>query len=171
MLMVVVNLYFMTAEQRAAVADIPITPDEQARLALTAAWETTGRAYALEHSTRPATIALALSTNPLAMLAWVGEKFVEWSDNRYPIPLNTVLSMASFYWFTNSFGRGMWAYSLAGGPLPSLVTSKPFGFSSYLREIATVPQAWAEHLFPSLVFHKTHDRVSHFHLSSGRNNT
>ena len=69
-LMVVVNLYFMSAEQRAAVADIPITPEEQTRLALGAAWDATGRAYATEHSTRPATIALALSTNPLALLAW-----------------------------------------------------------------------------------------------------
>ena len=91
----------------------------------------------------------------------MGEKFIEWSDNRYPLSLDTILSMASFYWFTNSFGRGMWGYSLAGGPLPSLVTSKPFGFSSYSREIASVPRAWAEHLFPNLVFYKAHDRVSH----------
>ena len=63
-------MYLMTAEQSAAVVNIPVTPEEQARLARGAAWAKTGNAYAFEHGTRPSTISLTLSTNPLAMLAW-----------------------------------------------------------------------------------------------------
>jgi hypothetical protein len=63
-------MYMMTAEQSAAVVNIPVTPEEQARLVQGAAWAKTGIAYAFEHGTRPSTISLTLSTNPLAMLAW-----------------------------------------------------------------------------------------------------
>jgi microsomal epoxide hydrolase len=35
-----------------------------------AAWMKKGLAYALEHGTRPATVGLAISSNPLALLAW-----------------------------------------------------------------------------------------------------
>lgn len=95
----------------------------------------------------------------------MGEKFVEWSDNRFPISLNTILSLTSFYWFTESFGRGMWAYrelmGIVGGGIPVLPLSltKPFGYSSFHTEISAFPRAWAEHLFPNLVLYKAHDKV------------
>jgi microsomal epoxide hydrolase len=93
----------------------------------------------------------------------MGEKFIEWSDNRFPLSLNTILSMTSFYWFTNSFGRGLWGYSFDTSriPVPFSLT-KPFGYSSYPIEIAALPKAWAEHLYPNLVFYRTHDKGGHF---------
>lgn len=33
-------------------------------------WAQTGLAFALEHGTRPATVGLAIASNPLALLAW-----------------------------------------------------------------------------------------------------
>ena len=33
-------------------------------------WQITGTAYSSEHRTRPATIGFALSSSPLALLAW-----------------------------------------------------------------------------------------------------
>jgi len=96
----------------------------------------------------------------------MGEKFIEWSDNRYPLSLKTILTMVSLYWFTDSYGRSMWAYRslirTVGGPLTPMPFSftKPLGFSAFQVELATVPQPWAEHLFPNLVFYGNHDRVS-----------
>ncbi|RFU74149.1 epoxide hydrolase [Trichoderma arundinaceum] len=40
----------------------------------------TATAYALMHSTRPSTAGLVLMSNPLGLLAWIGEKFLDWSD-------------------------------------------------------------------------------------------
>src|SRR5689334_21865915 len=103
----------------------------------------------------------------------MSEKFIEWSDNRYPIPLNTILSITSFYWFTNSFERALWPYrlqtSMAGSAPDFLKISltKPFGYSWYRSEITVLPRTWAEHLFPNLVFHKTHDKVCRFCLRWG----
>ncbi|KAK3360630.1 Alpha/Beta hydrolase protein [Lasiosphaeria hispida] len=162
------NMYFLTPEQSLAVANISVTAEEAAQLKVAAAWGSTGSAYAFEHGTRPSTIALVLSTSPVAMLTWMGEKFVEWSDNRDPLTLDTILSLVSFYWLTNSFGRAMWSYrsltSIIGGPLPTMPTSliKPFGYSAFPVEIATLPESWAEYLFPNLVFYKRHELGGHF---------
>jgi len=52
-----------------------------------------GLAYAKEHGTRPATIGLALSASPLAMLCWIGEKFLEWTDD--DPPLDDILASVS----------------------------------------------------------------------------
>ncbi|KAK3294619.1 Alpha/Beta hydrolase protein [Chaetomium fimeti] len=160
-LLVLLTPPFMSANATAAVAGIPVTPAEQAQLARSAIWGSKGTAYVSEHGTRPSTIALALSTNPLAMLSWMGEKFIEWSDNRFPLSLNTILSLTSFYWFTNSFGRGLWAYSFETSRIPVPFSStKPFGYSAYPLEVTAFPKAWAEHLYPNLVLYRTHDKVS-----------
>src|SRR6266511_1159575 len=62
----------------------------------------------------------------------MGEKFIEWSDNRFnPLSLDTIISFVSFYWHTKSYGRAMWSYrsltSIIGGALPAfpLSLSKP----------------------------------------------
>lgn len=47
-----------------------LSPDEKERLESLHGWVAHGMAYALEHGTRPATLGLALSTSPLALLAW-----------------------------------------------------------------------------------------------------
>lgn len=64
------NMLFLTANQSAAVVDIPITAEEKKQQDFVNAWAQTGSAYAAEHGTRPSTIALVLNTNPLAMLTW-----------------------------------------------------------------------------------------------------
>lgn len=46
-------------------------------------WEwfkTQGIGYAVVHATRPGTVGLALASSPLALLAWVAEKFLDWTD-------------------------------------------------------------------------------------------
>lgn len=47
-----------------------LTPEELHIIERTETWRQTGLAYALEHGTRPATAGLAISSSPLALLAW-----------------------------------------------------------------------------------------------------
>ncbi|KAF4951269.1 hypothetical protein FSARC_12968 [Fusarium sarcochroum] len=142
-------------------ADLPgslvdVTEEEKQHLERAKEWRKTGMGYALEQSTRPATIGLALSANPLALLAWVGEKFIEWSDK--PIPLDTILGIVSLYWLTDSYPRTIWSYrSIAREGLHGLATSeeKPLGYAVFNHELSIVPQAWAKRLYPNmLVYHK-----------------
>ncbi|RTE73525.1 hypothetical protein BHE90_012037 [Fusarium euwallaceae] len=41
---------------------------------------TNGTAYALIQATRPSTVGIAIGSSPVALLAWIGEKMIEWSD-------------------------------------------------------------------------------------------
>ncbi|KAK9789088.1 putative Epoxide hydrolase N-terminal domain-containing protein [Seiridium cardinale] len=67
-----------------------------------------GSAYALEHATKPATIGLTLSASPLAMLAWVGEKFLDWTDE--DPSLEIILESVTLYWLSGCFSTSLWPY-------------------------------------------------------------
>lgn len=124
-----------------------------------------GSAYAALHGTRPATIGLVLSTSPLALLGWIGEKYLEWSDE--PPSLDHILDAASLYWFTESFPRSIFPYRNAEPPPNNLHgTDKyylhvPFGYSYFPKEIAPCPVAWVRSS-GNLVWHKIHASGGHF---------
>lgn len=101
----------------------------------------------------------------------MGEKFIEWSDNRNPsycLSVDTILAQVSFYWYTNSYARSLWAYrsltAVVGAPLPAMPfsTTKPFGYSWFPVELSSLPHSWGEFLFPNLVFYRQHERVRIF---------
>jgi len=68
----------MTVIPAPATADI--VDAEKPFVARSKAFFATSAAYAQMQDTRPATIGLALSASPLALLTYVGEKHLEWSD-------------------------------------------------------------------------------------------
>ncbi|KAF5003874.1 hypothetical protein FDECE_9604 [Fusarium decemcellulare] len=121
-------------------------------------------AYGMEHASRPATIGLVLSTNPLALLAWVGEKLLEWADDREPIPLDTILGMVTLYWFTSTFPRSIYPYRwfLRDVDLSySGLDEKPFGYSAFEKEVSNPPKAWTEKALPKLIRYD-HEKGGHF---------
>lgn len=67
-----------------------------------------GDAYGREHGTRAGTIGLVLSASPIALLAWVGEKFLEWSDEDPPV--DKILDCVSLYWLTDTMPRCIYTY-------------------------------------------------------------
>lgn len=67
-----------------------------------------GTGYSIEHATRPSTIGLVLASNPISLLAWIGEKYLEWSDENPSI--ETILEAVSLYWFTDTFPTSIFAY-------------------------------------------------------------
>ncbi|KAL4926916.1 epoxide hydrolase family protein [Aspergillus undulatus] len=128
-----------------------------------------GKAYAEEHGTRPATIGHVLSSSPLALLAWIGEKLLEWPDA--PLPNKTILDLITLYWFTESFPRAIYPYR-ESNPLPrnpkeiqsatkELYLHKPFGFSWFPQELMPVPQSWVAKT-GNLVYFKQHTEGGHF---------
>ncbi|KAK8007050.1 hypothetical protein PG989_001040 [Apiospora arundinis] len=136
----------------------------------------TGMAYAMEHGTRPATIGLALSASPLALLVCrslgvlhrIGEKFIEWADERQPLGIDTILEAVSFYWFTKTFPRSLWPYRALQKrtslhiPPSNAELMKPFGILMLPREIAFLPKAWAKKAFPNMVSYQTYAIGGHF---------
>ncbi|KAF2033047.1 epoxide hydrolase-like protein [Setomelanomma holmii] len=134
---------------------------EREAIASAAKWAEHGRAYALEHGTRPSTIGHVLSSNPLALLAWIGEKFVEWTDETPH--LDHILTNISLYWFTGGFARSIYPYRQLFRASRSHFEyiNKPTGFSFFPHE-----------LFPGiknvlekncdLVTYRQHEKGGHF---------
>lgn len=66
-----------------------------------------GLGYLHEQATRPQTVGYALNDSPVAQLAWIVEKFHEWTDGTADRPERAVdkdqlLDNVSIYWFTGS---------------------------------------------------------------------
>jgi microsomal epoxide hydrolase len=125
-----------------------------------------GSAYATEHATRTATIGAVLSSSPLALLAWVGEKFLEWTDD--DPSMQTILEDVSLYWLTECAATCIYPYRQLFTPgyvvaheYPGWHIYKPMGFSWFPKEIAPVPRRWVE-TTGDLVFWRQHNKGGHF---------
>ena len=84
-----------------------MTPGQKRRLAELRAWEADGRGYLQIQSTRPQTVAYGLSDSPAAQLAWIVEKFKEWTNPAAELPEDAIdrdrlLANVSIYWFTGT---------------------------------------------------------------------
>ena len=129
-------------------------------------FRTFGSAYALEHATRPSTIGFVLGANPVSLLSWIGEKFLDWSDEAPP--LDVILAAVSLYWFTDCAATALYPYRHLFAPgivgaheNPAWYCKKPFGYSWFPKELAPIPKAWAE-TTGNLVFYRQHDSGGHF---------
>jgi pimeloyl-ACP methyl ester carboxylesterase len=59
-----------------------------------------GSGYLAIQNSRPQTIGYGLVDSPLLQLAWIAEKFEEWTD--LPVDHDQLLTNVSLYWFTRS---------------------------------------------------------------------
>jgi epoxide hydrolase len=101
-----------------AVAAVALPPGDQAdRAAVTDAhraslewmrrFQADGLGYLELQRTRPQTVAYALTDSPVGQLAWIVEKFKEWTDPAADLPEDAVdrdqlLTNISIYWFTGT---------------------------------------------------------------------
>src|SRR5690606_27746010 len=112
--------------------------DEKAILAGIKAEAADRGGYAEQQGTRPQTLAFALADSPVGQLAWIVEKFREWTHPGRELPEDAVdrdqlLANVALYWFTNSGGSSAQFYyearhATAGWTAPSDV---PAGFSIF----------------------------------------
>ncbi|KAF8572983.1 putative epoxide hydrolase, partial [Ramaria rubella] len=123
-------------------------------------------AYVLEHRHRSSTISIVLASNPVALLAWVGEKFLSWSD--VSPSLDTILESVTLWWVTETFPRSIYPYrkldSSHGGPIhmdPNLHLNVPLGFSNFAKEIIPMPERWVAST-GNLVLYRHHEHGGHF---------
>ncbi|KIW04382.1 uncharacterized protein PV09_04666 [Verruconis gallopava] len=103
-----------------------------------------------------------MSSNPLALLAWIGEKFLEWPENH--VSVDEVLTGVTLYWFTDSFPRCSYTYRdtfLVKPPFSQPFNDKPFGYSWFMHELAPRPKKVVEKK-GRLVFYRQHENGGHF---------
>ena len=92
-----------------------MTEGDQRRFAAMNEWQQHSGAYMQIQGTRPQTIAHALTDSPAGLLAWIVEKFQEWTDPAAKLPEDAVdrdriLTDVSIYWFTATAGSAAHTY-------------------------------------------------------------
>ncbi|KFX96373.1 hypothetical protein V490_03377 [Pseudogymnoascus sp. VKM F-3557] len=139
-----VNYCIMSEPQ--GIVDTLSQPEKQG-LKRTADFTRLGSSYALQQATKPSALAFALASNPLSLLAWIGEKFLDWTDE--DPPMDTILE--------SRFTSG----NVGTHDDPKSHINKPFGFSWFPEELAPTPRSWAA-TTGNLVFYRQHDAGGHF---------
>jgi pimeloyl-ACP methyl ester carboxylesterase len=86
-----------------------LTEVEQQRLARLQEFRDDKMGFNAIQSTRPQTLAYGLHDSPVGQLAWIVEKFKEWTDVAADLPedavdRDTLLTNVSLYWFTGTAG-------------------------------------------------------------------
>ncbi|MFD0857033.1 epoxide hydrolase family protein [Actinomadura adrarensis] len=138
-----------------------LTEKEKERLAGMKRWQEELGAYMQLQGTRPQTLAAALHDSPAGQLAWIVEKFKEWTSPDAKLPEDAVdrdriLTNVSVYWFTGTSGSAahtyyerfndpsMWAPKERGtAPTAAAVFPTDFSVRSLAEKIHNVVR-WSE---------------------------
>ncbi|MDR5815562.1 MULTISPECIES: epoxide hydrolase [unclassified Caballeronia] len=151
------HVNYIPASYRPALApDLPPpNADEQAYLDTIAAWASAEGAYAALQSTKPLTLAYAMTDSPVGLAAWIVEKFRTWSDCDGDIEraftLDDVLTDVSLYWFGHMLDASYRIYKenrrqpLSFDPAERVAT--PLGVALFPRELPMPPRSWLERVF------------------------
>ncbi|RPK76842.1 hypothetical protein EES45_22355 [Streptomyces sp. ADI97-07] len=92
-----------------------LTEGEQTRLERLQRFRDDRMGFNAIQSTRPDTVAYGLNDSPAGQLAWIVEKFKEWTDTASELPedavdRDTLLTNVSVYWFTGTAGSSAHLY-------------------------------------------------------------
>lgn len=130
-------------------------------------WETHA-AYAKQQATRPQTIGYSLVDSPVGLLAWILDKFAEWSDSSdsplESISLDRILDNVTLYWLTGTGASAARIYFESHNSLdPELLVDVPSAITMYPADISSqCPRVWAQHRYRSIVRWNTPDSGGHF---------
>ncbi|WP_067488086.1 epoxide hydrolase family protein [Actinomadura hibisca] len=124
-------------------------------------------AYAKQQATRPQTIGYSLVDSPVGLLAWLLDKFAEWSDTEdspfETISRDRVLDDVTLYWLTRTGASAARIYYESHNSLdPELRVDVPTAMTMYPRDIEKIPRPWAEERYRQIVRWRSPERGGHF---------
>ncbi|KAF7322062.1 Epoxide hydrolase domain protein [Mycena kentingensis (nom. inval.)] len=154
--------------------NITLSPEQQITLARMEEWEATGNDYYRMLTHKPSDLGYALYDNPVAQLAFIGGKYLLWSQPP-PSPLyttnnSTLLTAVSLYALTDSAVSAGWIYAAnptAFGmdfayPGPgSVEDAPPMVFSHFPFNIALWPEEYVRKV-GKVVAYRVHTCGGHF---------
>ncbi|MBU2665015.1 epoxide hydrolase [Actinoplanes bogorensis] len=113
-----------------------LTPAEQVRYQRIQRFLSDGHGYFQIQATRPQTLAHALVDSPVGQLAWIVEKFHEWSVGGFP-DRDRVLTDVTLYWLTRTAGStaNMYYESMHSGNWPAR-SEVPTGVANFAEDVA-----------------------------------
>jgi microsomal epoxide hydrolase len=147
---------------------------DQARLQRMGWFQQDGLGWQQIQSTRPQTLSYALTDSPAGQLAWIVEKFKEWTDSaKVPedaVDRDQLLTIVTIYWLTATAGSSAQLYyesahtpqdffATWAGPWP---LAMPVGVAVFPEEVTPPIRRFAERLLPTLTRWTEFDRGGHF---------
>jgi pimeloyl-ACP methyl ester carboxylesterase len=131
----------------------PLSVPEQSYLATQRADHASDGSYAAIQSTRPDTLAAALTDSPSGLAAWLVEKYQAWSDCGGDVESrfskDTLLTIVTLYWITGTIGSSFRSYfdDEQAEPLP--LVGVPTGIT-LTPEDRDYPREYAERTYSDI---------------------
>lgn len=133
------------------IGQVPDDLTEEERQFVTNAqqWMQTEMAYAMEHSSKPQTLAYALNDSPAGMAAWIIEKFRRWSDCDGDLESvftkDELLTNLTIYWVTETINSSMRLYyETVRDPGRRGQVSVPTASAMPPHDMFPTPRSWVE---------------------------
>lgn len=125
------------------------------------------------HSTRPNTVAYALNDSPVGQLAYIVEKFKDWTDSALvpedAVDRDQMLAIVTVYWLTATAGSSAQTYYESAAQLPINVQvgrfpplSVPLGVAVFPHAAFVAIRRFAERDFPTIIHWTEYDRGGHY---------
>ncbi|MEV0974775.1 epoxide hydrolase family protein [Microtetraspora glauca] len=145
----------------------PPTAEEAAYLEALSAYDATDQGYSEIMCTRPDTIAAALADSPAGLVAWIIDKYRDWSDCGGDLETrwdkDTLLTIATLYWATGTIGSSFRQYYdyPQNRPVPNITVPSAVTLSNE-PAYANIPRSLTERLCTDLRHWSTPERGGHF---------
>lgn len=144
-----------------------LTADERKWAEETRAFWRHRAAYAKQQATRPQTIGYSLVDSPVGLLAWILDKFAEWTDTEdspfETISMDRILDNVTLYWLTQTGASAARIYYESHNSLdPDLRIDVPSAISVYPRDIEKCPRPWAQQRYRQIVRWREPETGGHF---------
>lgn len=149
------------------------SPAEKAGLERAQWFQAEGSGYNRIQGTKPHTPGFGVTDSPVALLAWIYEKLVQWTD-AYPWTDDEVLTWISIYAFSDAGPDASFRIyyevmhpptSGAGGAFGEFMQyngAVPLGLSYFPKDVAVMPSSWGRTFLGPVAFEKRHERGGHF---------
>jgi pimeloyl-ACP methyl ester carboxylesterase len=150
-----------------------LSEEDQNRLARTSRFIAELSGSMKLQATRPHTVAYSLTDSPVGQLAWIVEKFKDWTDSGQrpedAVDRDQMLTLVTIFWLTATAGSSAQMYYEISDQLPITVTegrfpplTPPLGVAVFPNSIFLPIRRLAERDFPSLIHWTEFDRGGHF---------
>jgi len=132
----------------------PLSQAERAYREQVASWDCRERGYSAVQSTKPQTVAYALTDSPAGLASWIVEKWRSWSDSLERIDRDLLLTNLTLYWVTRTIGSSMRDYydtrrhgrQMGPDDFVAVPTAVAVFANEHVRE-GTPPREWGERLY------------------------
>ena len=139
-----------------------LSGEDQARIAKLEAYLTNPAGHMVIQSTRPQTLAFGLSDSPVGQLAWIADKFLEWTDPASAIEKDHLLTNVMFYWITGTAASSSRLhYESSQTKRKKKVCPLPMGIAVFAHDLFQPVRRLAEKQY-DIVHWTEYERGGHF---------